>query len=38
MRFGSTENRRLTSAPIACAAAAEIACGPFRALFEAATM
>ena len=37
-RCGSTEKRRLTSLIIACAAAFETATGPFRELFDAATM
>ena len=36
-RCGSTEKRRLTSLIIACAAAFEMATGPFRELFDAAT-
>ena len=37
-RCGSTAKRRLTSVIIACAAAFETAYGPFRELFDAATM
>ncbi len=37
-RRGSIENRRLTSALIAWAAAADTAWGPFRELLDAATM